>query len=235
MTVIIGHGDKCHAIKINESKTDLEILRVQDLETTQEEADTRLLLYAAYAAQHSSDLVIKSPDTDVFVLALGFCRKIDGNLYIHTVKAKNPHIADINRLHAHLGEDKCDALVGLHVFSGCDTVSAIHGLGITKANKKLISKTEYITLFRELGTSFSPSPEFRKAVEAFMCDLYDQECVDVNTARVKMFKSGKCSERDLPPNKDCLYKHIQRANYQAAVHRRSLECRPEIPAPESHG
>lgn len=36
MTVIIGHGNECHAIKMNVSNTDLEILRVQDLETTQE-------------------------------------------------------------------------------------------------------------------------------------------------------------------------------------------------------
>lgn len=74
-TIIIGHGDKCHSTKMNGSNTDLEILQVQDLETTQEEADTRHLLLAAYASKYSSDLAIKSPDIDVFMLALGFCQK----------------------------------------------------------------------------------------------------------------------------------------------------------------
>ena len=41
--------------------------------------------------------------------------------------------------------------------------------------------------------------------------------------------------RDLPPNKDSLYKYIQRANFQAAIHRRSLECRSNIPPPKNHG
>ncbi len=75
---------------MNGSNKCLEILRVQDVEITQEEADTRLILHAAYAAKYSSDLVIKSPDTNVFVLALGFCSKIDGHLYFHTVKGRNP-------------------------------------------------------------------------------------------------------------------------------------------------
>lgn len=138
------------------------------------------MLNTAYAAKYSSDLVIQSPDTDVFVLALGFCSKIDGHLYFHTVKGRNTHIIDINRLHAHLGEEKCDALVGLHVFSECDTVSAMHGVEKSKAYKKLISQRQYITLFRELGSSFSPSPELCKAMEAFTCDLCDQGCQDVN-------------------------------------------------------
>lgn len=62
---------------MNLNDTDLE---VTDPETTQEEADTRLMLHAAHAAKYSSDLVNKSPDTDVFVLALVFCSLIDGHL-----------------------------------------------------------------------------------------------------------------------------------------------------------
>lgn len=156
---------------MNVSYTDLEILELKDLETSQEEADTRMILHAAHEAKHSHDLVIKSPDTDVFVLALAFCSHIDGHLHFHTAKGRNTHITDITKLHAHLGEDKCDALVGLHAFSGCDTVSALHKVGKAKAYKKLSSKTEYITMFRELGTSFTPSPELCEALEAYTCDL----------------------------------------------------------------
>src|SRR4029434_931486 len=39
----------------------------------------------------------------------------------------------------------------------------------------------------------------------------------------------------LPPHQDTLHTHIQRASTQAAVHRRSLECYPDIPPPINHG
>ena len=42
-------------------------------------------------------------------------------------------------------------------------------------------------------------------------------------------------QRDPPPNKVTWYKHIQQANFQAAIHRRSLECRSDIPSPINHG
>ena len=41
---------------------------------------------------------------------------------------RESQITDLTKLHSHLGQEKCDALVGLHPFSGCDTVSALYGL-----------------------------------------------------------------------------------------------------------
>ena len=35
----------------------------------------------------------------------------------------------------------------------------------------------------------------------------------------------------MPPNKDSLLKHIQRANFQSAIYKRSLQQRPDIPSP----
>ena len=66
-------------------------------------------------------------DTDVFVLALSFCSHINANLYFHTAKGRESQITDLSKLHSHLGQEKCDALVG--PFSGCDTVSALYGVG----------------------------------------------------------------------------------------------------------
>ena len=67
--------------------------------------------HAVCAAKYSTDLVIKSPDTDVFVLALAFCSHIDCHLYFHTAKERNPHIADINSLHAHMASSLEQAVV----------------------------------------------------------------------------------------------------------------------------
>lgn len=56
--------------------TDLEALPMPELFTTQEEADTRLLLHCAHATDYSRHIIIRSPDTDVFVLALAFYKDI---------------------------------------------------------------------------------------------------------------------------------------------------------------
>ena len=104
-------------------------------------------------------------DTDVFVLALSFCSHINANLYLY-------QITDLTKPHSHLGQEKCDALVGLHPFSECDTVSALYGVGKIKAYKKLNKKKEYNYLFRQLGESFTPSEDLKQALEALTCDLY---------------------------------------------------------------
>ncbi len=50
-----------------------------------------------------------------------------------------------------------------------------------------------------------------------------------------MFKMGKFSDARLPPNKDCLLKHTQRANYQAAIWKRAVCCIINAPSPSGHG
>lgn len=69
-----------------------------------------------------------------------------------------------------------------------------------------------------------------------MCHLYGQvDCTDINKARYNLFRLGKHSEEQLPPTKDSLGKHLMRANYQAAVWRRSLEQLQELPGPVGNG
>lgn len=49
-------------------------------------------------------------------------------------------------------------------------------------------------------------------------------------------KTGDISSGQLPPCSDALRQHTNRANYQAAIWRRSLECSPQIPSPtDGHG
>src|SRR4029434_7946741 len=131
--------------------TTVEIQELKELKTIQEEADTRMLLHAAHASKTWTTSAKTNwqcdshhgtwqqmpchldEDTDVFVLALSFCSHINANLYFHTVKRRESQITDLSKLHSHLGQEKCDALVG--PFSGCDTVSALYGVGKLKHTK----------------------------------------------------------------------------------------------------
>lgn len=93
---IIEKNNYCWAWKqMSYNKNECEKYWLHDLETIQEEADTRLMLHAA---KYSNDLVIRSPNADVFVLALAFCSQNDGHLYFHTLKGRNPYTIIINHL-----------------------------------------------------------------------------------------------------------------------------------------
>ena len=50
-----------------------------------------------------------------------------------------------------------------------------------------------------------------------------------------LFCGKNAQSHRLPPSKDVLRKHIQRANYQTAVWRNSLVGEPQIPSPNEHG
>ena len=54
---------------------------VPALQSSHEEADTRLILHAAHAGNSGySHVIIKSPDTDVAVLAAAHCAQINGTV-----------------------------------------------------------------------------------------------------------------------------------------------------------
>ena len=105
-------------------------MQVPELFSCQEEADTRLLLHAAHAAQNGYDsVVISSEDTDVFALLLAFSSSIDASLFQKCGTRTRTRLVNISKVVAAIGEDVCRPLVGLHSFTGCDTVGAFAGKG----------------------------------------------------------------------------------------------------------
>ena len=54
---------------------------------------------------------------------------------------------------------------------------------------------------------------------------------DVNVLRYRLFfaRKGELESHQLPPCQDTLRKHCERANYQSAIWRRSLQSSPQIP------
>ena len=90
--------------------------------------------------------------------------------------------------------------------------------------------------FAKIGADFHLDEQLEKDIEALVCKLYKgKEETCVNLLRYHMFKQGKCSDARLPPNQDCLLKHAQRANYQAAIWKRSTIPVIGAPTPANHG
>ncbi|XP_070534449.1 uncharacterized protein [Ptychodera flava] len=134
------------------------------------------------------------------------------------------------------GEETLSALLGLHVFSGCDSVSAFKGKGKKKMIKMLLGSDTYTGTFHDLGMSWTLPDTLITQIQSFVCDLYGQSgCSNVNEARYNCFRLGLQSDGALPPNKDSLKLHTQRANYQTAIYRRCLQAKMDAPSPHGHG
>ena len=114
------------------------------MSTCQEEAGTQIFLHAEYALnQLQGNIIINSPDTDVFIISLMVSKK----KYYFKTRNKNKAIIICVTRSKKLLKDKYDAvdsvgpefftkaLVSLHAFKGCDRVSALAGLGKLKALK----------------------------------------------------------------------------------------------------
>ena len=110
--------------------------------STQEEADTRMLLHAAHAndtfsaAGIQGRIVIKSPDTDVLVLAVHYFPQMDsvkerwietGVVSIRTTDLRRfIPVHDICRSHSPVF---IKILPAIHALTGCDSTSAFFGIG----------------------------------------------------------------------------------------------------------
>jgi hypothetical protein len=124
---------------------------VPELQCFQEEADGRLLLHAVHTTEEGySAVVIKADGTCVFFLNMAFAGTIRASLFQTTKSRTRTHLLNTNAIAASLFADECSALIGVHSFSGCVTVSAFAGkwkLHVLKILKTVdVAKETFIQL-----------------------------------------------------------------------------------------
>ena len=186
ITLFVAHGETCHALR--GEGNEIEVVPMANLRCDHEEADTRMLLHAHYAANHAAVVVIKSVDTDVFIISLGMSKQFSSRLLFHTGTGTKVRTIDLQAIRSQIGNDITHALIGLHAITGCDSVSGFYGKGKVKAAKLLFKEQAYQQALGELGMHHEVSDELCAQLGSFVCHLYGQnECADVNEAR---FVSG---------------------------------------------
>ena len=226
------------------------MFEVPELESTQEEADTRMMLHVIHATnQLISNIVIHTPDTDVVVIALSVSETVSSSLYIKTGTKNRTRIINLNDVKSSLAtryltdrdhvnrKEFLDALLGLHAFTGCDTVSAFAGHGKIRSIKLMAKTQEHVKLFAQLGKTFQLSEQLVNNLQEFVCKMYGKEIADIDLLRYKLYcsKKGKCEIERLPPCMAALRQHCLRANYQTCIWRLCEEHTPDIPSPADHG
>ena len=114
----------------------------EELQLDQEEADTHLLLHARHATKEPFNaIVISSEDTDVRILRLAFSNDVKVPLFHRCVSQQMARYIDIGKIASAIGLQVCKALLGLHAFTGCDSVSSFAGIGKVKPLKILRKRT----------------------------------------------------------------------------------------------
>ena len=158
-----------HCFKITQHGYEIET----DLLCTQEEADGRLLLHAAHAVrQGHQNIVISSEDTDVLVMLVAFQDVIVGHMFVKCGNKTRTKIVSVERVAAILGADTCKGLVGMHAFTGCDSVSAFAGKGKISSLKLMITNREVLEAFLELGREWSLFQKLMENLEAVTGLIY---------------------------------------------------------------
>ena len=116
---------------------------VAKLQSNHEEADRRMILHGKPV---QGPCIIHADDTDVLVLILSHSNTLDA-AYMKAGSGFKSRIINIKSVRDQIAkdfppetspQDFLKSLIGLHVLTGCDTVSASAGKGKSKAFKMLL-------------------------------------------------------------------------------------------------
>ena len=183
----VTHGTTCTLLTSTDGIA-VTAAEVPDLECSHEEADTRLLLHATHAGMNGfTSVVIRSPDTDVAILAFALSPDIAARVFFRTGTKTRSRYVDIQAVRGHLGEGVCNAPLGLHALTGCDTTSAFKRRGKKAGLQILQSNPTFCGAIGRLGLTFHVPDDLFSFCEAFVCQLYGSKLKDINEFRYELF------------------------------------------------
>eukprot|EP00794_Sanderia_malayensis_P004496 gene4496-5094_t len=144
----------------------------------------------------------------------------------------------VHAISQELGENMSCALLTFHSITGCDSTSALAGIG-KKKGWQLLSKSEQHQESLSLpGSQPNLSDEVAAKCEDFICDLYPAHRKmphTVDELRYILFCKKKQKNQMLPPTSHSLLQHLKRVNYQTFIWRMALTAIQNLPDPENHG
>ena len=213
--------------------------RDETLSCNHEEADTRLIFHAhkASLASQIKQIVVWSPDTDVFILCIYHKERIySPELWFRTGVKDKSRFIPVHTICTNFGSDLCKALLGFHALTGCDSTSGFASVGKVKFFEALKKHPTKYSSVSKLGNDLDVS-ELMPGIEQFICHTYDNKATvkEVNECRYRTFCQKRAANEALPPTLDSLLYHTKRCNFQALVWKSALVAQPEIPSPIGNG
>jgi hypothetical protein len=239
--MVLSSEDECTMIKSTE--TGVDIFPFAQCQSTQDEADTKVILHAHNILEATDATVtIRSPsgDTDIIVLIAALLQSYKQRVVIddfHGDGRKSYRLSDIE----HLEPEIIDSLIGLHAFTGNDFASSFFKKGKPTCFKVLKSSSKFTAAFARLGVTWDISNDLFLTLQEFVAKLYGMKRQQVNEARYCLFSRKYRNENKrvdmstIPPCESVLKLHSLRANFIAAIWKRSTLNNPEPPDIIYHG
>ena len=227
--VVVAWGTECEATHRD----------VRHLRSTQEEADTKIILHALDAsAQGATQLSIYSPDTDVLVLALRRYPDLCSNPCFVTGTGSSRRVINLKSIADALGPTKTAALPAFHALTGADVTGSFSGKGkATCWDEFDNASTPILQALANLGCGEQPDDGTRSGVEQLVCRMY-QPKTDIKTVKAlrwSLFKKNQAESERLPPTQAALHQALRRAHYQLLVWNNDHVANPVLPSPEGYG
>ena len=253
-SVFVVCAESCVRLTSIDSETVIAT-SIEELHSTQEEADTRIILHCVFASQQpdfGGTITVRSPDTDVLVLLVHYYPRIGKRLLFDTGTGNNRRVIDVCKVYDSVGHDVASALPAFHTFTGCDSVSAFVSKGKKRPFQLLSKNVQHTETFQLLGQTADSLPDrVMQGLEDFVCCMYGYpKSHDTGTVRLQIFQSrygamaGQAFPANirpgidlslLPPSKDCLQLHSLRANYQTFIWTHAHIPSPTFPSPDGCG
>ena len=224
--IVMTFGEKAFHLTSENGKKTVKS-EVESLSSTQEETDSRVILYCFYAKEQGYRYVrVKSPD--IFFICLHYAMLLDGiQILFDTGRGDKKQLINITQLASQYTQEYCTALMCLHAYTRCDTTSRFKGVGRVKPIKILQRMPRFQSGLAQLGESWQVTDELFSALEGFTCMLYGSRKIlgiddlrEVNLMKKcgnELNSSRNVGTGSLPPCKRSLLQHVQRANYQVGI------------------
>ncbi|XP_033109669.1 uncharacterized protein LOC117110927 [Anneissia japonica] len=187
---------------------------VEELSSTQTEADTRIMLHATHFNNRMTTLncvgrlVVQSPDTDVLVLLTYYCHEMKAVQEIWFETGQVMKMLDLRRyipvhlIASQIGEDICK-----------EKLKNLQTLKCDNEVKTISSSTEFVTAL------YDPALKFKGTHKS------------LNKLRVRMASTRCTLVSKLPPCEASFLQHVKRASWQTKTWCNSHVPKPELPKP----
>ncbi|XP_030833483.1 uncharacterized protein LOC105441519 [Strongylocentrotus purpuratus] len=214
------------------------VMDVPALESTQKEADTRVILHTLYSVQNDKveRVVIHANDTDIIITCLHYGATYLKDLPELWIRTAKDSYLPIHEMVVALGASPCRAMPFIHSLSGRDTTSYPFFTGKKAWFKRSLSLD--IPTIEQFGENPADvvSGDLIKEARAITTAVYTSASDDFNESDLGKIRAYKFLNnrstllRLLPPTEDAFLLHVKRAALATMIDKTAHIAKPQIPA-----
>jgi len=202
--------------KIVKVVTSVGVSCLEEMFSSQEEADTRLVLHAIKLSRDHQRTIICRDDTDILVLLVYYWGKdaLAQEVYMHAGHSgkcvTRERFIPVHHISTKLGKAVCKCLPATHALSGCDTTSALYKLGKRTAFSVL---TKNVEALQKLET-FQDVLTFLDTARRFVLLMHGKKTKTLSSLNELRFLLATTTDKPataLPPTEDAFEQHVLRA------------------------